>query len=50
MMTPAEIARYEGIKRAFDSRDEVSREDFGWMMDNLTRYDLTITATQTLPT
>lgn len=49
LMSPAEVSRYEDIKRRFDAREEVSREDFGWMMDSLTRYDVTITATQTSP-
>lgn len=49
MMLPAEVARYEDIRRRFDARGDYTDEEFAWMMDNLTRYNMTITVTQTSP-
>lgn len=49
LMTPAELARYEDIVRRLVAREWVERDDFGWRMDNLTRYEVTVTATQTSP-
>jgi hypothetical protein len=49
LMTPGEVSRYEDIKRRFEARADPTREEFAWMMDNITRYDMTITVTQTSP-
>lgn len=49
MMTPAEVSRYDDIKRRFDARERYTREEFDWMLHSLTRYDLTVTVTQTSP-
>lgn len=49
MMSVDEIARYESIRRRFDAREKYTREEFDWMIWNLTRYEVTITATQTSP-